>query len=134
MALSLTLKSQERMILGGTVIRNTGRHAAHLVVESPVPVLRQRDILAQGEVKTPCGRLYLAVQLIYLEPDRREQLQNLYLSIARDVLVAAPSLSGILKEISLHLAAGATYRALQAAKRLMQQEKKLLERATVPVV
>jgi len=122
------------MIIGGAVIRNTGHHAAHLLVETPTPVLRQRDILPQQKVHTPCGHLYLAVQLLYLEPFNQEQLQRVYLSLARDVLSAAPSLSPILQEVSVHVAGGDYYRALQVTKRLMRQEQALLERVSEPRV
>jgi len=129
MALALTLKSQERLILAGAVVRNTGRHTAHLLVETPTTVLRQRDILPEKQAQTPCGRLYLVVQLLYLEPAQLETLQRLYLDLARDVHSAAPSLSPILEEVSIKVAAGDYYRALQSAKRLMEQEQILLLRA-----
>ena len=128
MALALTLKPQERLILGQAVIRNTGSQVIHLAVETPVPILRQRDILTEETAKTPCSRLYLVVQMLYLGPEQ-ESLQQLYLTLAKDVLEAAPSLSPTLQEISLHVAAGDYYRALQAAKRLRQSEQELLERA-----
>ncbi|MEO8099769.1 MAG: flagellar biosynthesis repressor FlbT [Acidobacteriota bacterium] len=129
MALALTLKSQERMILGGAVIRNTGRHTAHLMVETPAPVLRQRDILPEEKVRTPCGHLYLAVQLLYLDPTKQDQLQQLYLDLAQEVVTAAPSLAAVLKEVSVYVAGGDYYRALQIAKRLLKQEQALLEQA-----
>jgi len=134
MALALTLKPQERMILGDAVIRNASRHSAHLLVETSVPILRQRDILPQDEVRTPCGHLYLAVQLLYLQPSKQEQLQQLYLSLAQEVLAAAPSLSRALQDISLYVAGGDYYRALQSAKRLMRQEQTLLQQAVAPGV
>jgi flagellar protein FlbT len=130
MALALTLKPQERMILGDAVIRNMSRHSAHLLVETPVPVLRNRDILPQNEARTPCGHLYLAVQLLYLQPAKQTQLQDLYLTLAQEVLSAAPSLSPVLQDLSLLVAGGDYYRALQVAKRLLGQEQALLQQAS----
>jgi flagellar protein FlbT len=129
MALALTLKPQERVILGDAVVRNTGRHAARLVVETSVPVLREREIFPQNRVQTPCGHLYLALQLLYLEPAKQDQLQQLYVALAQEVVEAAPSLSSVIQEISLQVFGGDHYRALQGAKRLMQKEQTLLRQA-----
>jgi flagellar protein FlbT len=128
MALALTLKPQERMIIGGAVVKNTGRQTAHLVVETPTAILRQGDVLSQEKAQTPCGQLYLVVQLLYLEPANLTELQESYLSLARDVLGAAPSLSATLQELSLHVATEDYYRALQVGKRLIRLEQELLAR------
>lgn len=117
------------MILGGAVVRNPGRQAVHLVVETAVPVLRQADILPEQRANTTCDHLYLAVQMLYLEPAKQDSLQQLYLELAQDVVKAAPSLIPILQEVSIHVACGDYYRALQVAKRLRRQEQKLLEQA-----
>jgi flagellar biosynthesis repressor protein FlbT len=126
MALALTLKPQERVILGKAVVRNASRQSIRLVVETEIPVLRQTDILPEGQARTPCARLYLTVQMLYLEPEQQEAIQELYLRLAREVVAAAPSLSPLLQEISLHVAAGAYYRALQTAKVLRKQEERLM--------
>jgi hypothetical protein len=72
--------------------------------------------------------------LLYLEPSKQKQLEELYLSLAQEVLAAAPSLSPALQDISLYLAGGDHYRALQVAKRLMLQEEALLQCAVAPGV
>jgi flagellar protein FlbT len=122
------------MILGDAVIRNTSRHSAHLEVETTVPILRQRDILPQNQARTPCSQLYLAIQLLYLQPAKQAELQDLFLNLAKEVLTAAPSLSSTLQELSLLVAGGDYYRALQAAKPLLQQEKVLLNQVAAPGV
>ena len=134
MSLVLTLRPQERMVLGDAVIRNTSRHSAHLEVETTVPILRQRDILPQNQVRTPCSQVYLAIQLLYLQPAKQAELQDLFLSLAQEVLTAAPSLSPTLQELSLLVAGGDYYRALQAAKPLLQQEKLMLNQVAEPRV
>ena len=42
MGLVLTLKPQERIILGGAVVRNNGNYSAQLLIETNVPILRWR--------------------------------------------------------------------------------------------
>src|SRR5262249_576567 len=110
-SLALTLKPQERIILGGAVLKNPGQHSIRLLIETPVPVLRQQDILPASEATTPCTRIYLAVELMYLQPDKRDQLQGLLLTLMQDVLGAAPSLASLLKSIGIDTAAGSYYRA-----------------------
>jgi len=65
MPLQLTLKPGERVILAGAVIQN-GPTVAHLQIENQVPLLRQKDILTEAEATTPCRRIYLVVQLMYI--------------------------------------------------------------------
>jgi flagellar protein FlbT len=129
MALEIALKPQERVVVGNAVVRNAGRHTTHLVVETPVPVLRQRDILSTRDAVTPCRRIYLALQLLYLEPTRTEHLQDVFVELVKDVKTAAPSLTPALEEISVLVASGDTYRALRAAKTLLRQERALLGEA-----
>ena len=127
MSLAVTLKSQERMILGGAVVRNTGKHSAHLLVETPVPILRRPDILAAQDASTPCGRIYMALQLMYLDPVKRDEHLKLYLTLVQEVLFAAPSMAAALERINLHVAGGHDYKALQEAKRLLRYEQSLLK-------
>lgn len=126
MSLALTLKPQERIILGGAVLKNPGPHSIRLLIETTVPILRQRDILPASEATTPCTRIYLAVELMYLEPDKRDQLQGLLLTLIEETLEAAPSLAPFLQTLGIDIAAGSYYRALQRAKRLVKEERALL--------
>ena len=52
MALKITLKPKDRMILGGTVIVNGSCTSSDLIIEYKVPILRQKDILSE---KNKCG-------------------------------------------------------------------------------
>lgn len=126
MALTLTLKPDERAILGGAVVRNAGKHAVRLMIETPVPILRGADILPAKEVKTPCGRLYMALQLLYIDPAKADEYKELYLNLTKDLLAAAPSMAPLLEKTSLQVAGGEYYRALQQAKQLLKYEQVLL--------
>jgi flagellar biosynthesis repressor protein FlbT len=117
------------MILGEAVIRNSGNHPIHLLVETPVPILRQRDILTGKQADTPCGRIYLVLQLMYVTPEKREELQETFLSLIKDVLSAAPSMASPLESISLCVAGGDHYKALRKAKGLLKYEQQLLSSA-----
>jgi flagellar protein FlbT len=129
MALVLTLKPQERVILGGAVVRNNGTRSAQLMIETRTPILRDSDILPAPE--TPCERIYGAIQLLYIEPERRDSTMKLYLDLIGETVTVAPSLSPALEEISCLVIGGDYYRALQKTKHLIAEEKLLLNLASV---
>ena len=125
MALQLRLKPGERMILGGVVVRN-GEHRATLHIETKATVLRSQDILRPRDVRTPCERIVLALQLLYIEPERADAHRKSYVGLARDVREAAPSFGPHLDTIDTLLLEGEPYRALKAARPLLALERRLL--------
>lgn len=125
MALRLTLKPNERAILGGAVLTN-GKHRAELFVETEVPVLRGSDILSPSAVRTPCERIVLAIQLMYVDPQRRAVHEQTYLALVEDVLDASPSSRRFLEPINELVQAGKYYPALKLGKELLAFEKDLL--------
>lgn len=130
MGLVLTLKPQDRIILGGAVVRNNGAYSAQLLIETPVPILRCPDILPESDVNTPCGRIYMAIEIMYIQPEQRDECMKLYLALTQELMAAVPSMTPQLQEITPLVIAGEHYKALQKMKRLLQREKNLLELAT----
>jgi flagellar protein FlbT len=130
MALVLTLKPQERIILGGAVVRNHGAYSARLMIETTVPILRCPDILPESDASTPCGRIYMAIELMYIQPEQREECMKIYLTLTKELLAAAPSMTPLLEEVSPLVVAGEYYKALQKMKHLLRREKDLLQLAT----
>lgn len=124
MALRLTLKPHERAILGGAVLTN-GRHRAELFVETEVPVLRGADILSPSMVRTPCERIVLAIQLMYVDPQRRAAHEQSYRALVEDVLDASPSSRRLIEPIDDAVREGKYYPALKLGRQLMAYEKEL---------
>jgi flagellar protein FlbT len=124
-ALRLSLKPKERVIIGGAVVRN-GDSRTELLIENEVPVLREPNILSPGAVRTPCERIYLALQLVYVDPGQRSAHLGLFRALVADVLEAAPSCSTLLISIEELVAAGRFYQALKAARQLMKHERNLM--------
>jgi flagellar biosynthesis repressor protein FlbT len=128
MALKLSLKANEKLIIAGAVIRN-GSHHAEIYIENDVPILRQKDIMTEADANTPSRRLYFIVQLIYID---RENIQSYLESLGQlvdDIATAAPSCRQYLHEISEHIVAGRLYQALKSARHLVEHETDLLNRA-----
>ncbi|OGU14016.1 MAG: flagellar protein FlbT [Geobacteraceae bacterium GWC2_53_11] len=129
MPLVLTLKPGERVILAGAVIKN-GSTVAHLQIENQVTLLRQKDILTEADATSPCKKIYLVIQLMYIGDGLTPELAQVYWDLVRDVLTAAPSTKDLISEISAYIVASNFYPALKVAKKLISYEEELIDHAT----
>jgi flagellar protein FlbT len=131
MALKLSLKANERIIAGGAVLRNATGKTVELVVENEIPLLREKEILSEAKADTPCKRVYFVIQLMYIDGQNLQKYQTLYWELARDVLNAAPSTTGIFTAISEAIYNGKYYQALKETRKLIQYETKAIEHARI---
>jgi flagellar protein FlbT len=129
MPLKLTLKPGEKIVIGGAVLTN-GSTVAHLLVENSVPLLRQKDILTEGQATTPCRKIYLVIQLMYIGDGLTTKLAEVYWELVRDVLAAAPSTNELISQISAYIVDSNFYLALKVAKKLILYEEELITHAT----
>jgi flagellar biosynthesis repressor protein FlbT len=129
MALKLSLKVNERMIAGGAVIRNTTGKAIQVSVENEVPVLREKEILSESRADTPCKRVYLVVQLMYIDETNIAKYQKIYWELARDIIKAAPSTSAFFERISGSMYKRSYYEALKETRKLMVYEERMTRNA-----
>ncbi len=127
MSLKVELKPNERLIVGNCVITNSDQRT-RLFIDGKAPVLREKDILSPATANTPAKRIYLAVQLMYLD-DSIETLRREYFALVTDLVRAAPSTTQIIDEINNEILTGQLYKALRAAKKLIQHEQDILANA-----
>ncbi len=127
MALVIDLKPNERIIIGEAVIRND-KHRTRLHIEGDTPILREKDILKEEDANTPCKKIYLAAQYMYLSKTP-EELHKVYFELVRDVQNAAPSTAPYIMIINEHLLRNNYYKALKAAQDLIDYEQELLKHA-----
>ncbi len=125
MPLRMSLKPQEKIFIGGAVIQN-GDHPAELSILNDVPLLREKDVMTEAEADTVCKRIYLCVQLMYMDPAHMATYQENYRKLMQEVLQAAPSTSRYLAEINHELACGRYYQALKTARKLVEYEQELI--------
>lgn len=128
MALKINLKPGERIIVGGAVIQN-GSSATHLLVENPVPILRQKDILTHEQADTPCKRIYLVVQLMYIDGVNLAAHHKTYWSLVKDLLKAAPSTLPLIDRIGDLVLGAKYYPALKMARKLIEYEQEVVRHA-----
>ena len=119
MSLKVELKPGERIIIGTALVRN-GDQRVRFFIEGEAPILREKDILTPATADTPAKRLYLAVQLMYLNG---EGASADYLSLARDFLEAAPGALALIDCINNEVLSGRLYKALKSAKALIAYER-----------
>ena len=87
MALKVELKPGERFILGESVITND-KQRTRLYVEGNAPILREKDIIRPEDADTPCKKIYLIVQMMYLSANARDH-HELYFELVRDLIAAS---------------------------------------------
>ena len=128
MALKLTLKPYERLILGGAVITN-GPTKAEFIVENSIPILRHKNILSPKDADTPAKRIYFAIQLMYVDGDHLADHHKLYWELVRDFLSAAPRSLGLIDQLNEFILHSRFYDALKTARHLIKFEQEVLDRA-----
>ena len=125
MALIIDLKPHEKIIIGESLITND-KNKSRLHIEGNAPIMREKDIMLEKHANTPCKKIYLAVQLMYLSPDPKE-LHSTYFELVKQVQDAAPSTAPLIAEIGAYILADRYYKALKEAKKLIEYEKELME-------
>jgi flagellar biosynthesis repressor protein FlbT len=125
MALKITLKPHERLIIGGAVVSN-GDARSSLIIENNVPILREQDILSEKKANSPCTRVYFAIQLMYVDEKNLSEHHTLYWKLVTDVVKAAPSTITFIEQINELILNNKYYQALKKAKKLIEYEREVL--------
>ena len=127
MPLKITLKPGERIVLGGTVVSNSSAHKCDLLIHNEAPVLREKDILSEGDATTPCSRIYFTIQLIYIDHENRQVHIDKYWHQVEELLSAAPTLTGLIDQINENIVNGMYYRALKLGCDLIKYEQEVIK-------
>jgi flagellar protein FlbT len=128
MPLKVELKPNERIIVGTAVIRNADVRT-RFFIEGDAPILREKDILTADSANSPARKIYLAVQLMYLQGDLSSH-HRIYFPLVKDFIAAAPSSLPLIAEINNCILSGDLYKALKVAKKLIAYEEELIGDAT----
>jgi flagellar protein FlbT len=124
MALKVELKPGEKLLVGNCIITNSDQRT-RLYIDGRAPILREKDILTSETAKTPAKRIYLAVQLMYIEDDI-SIAKDEYFELINDFTSAVPSSIEIVSQINNEILTGQLYKALKAAQRLIEYEQELV--------
>jgi flagellar protein FlbT len=125
MALKLTLKPHEKLIIGGAVIIN-GSARSDLIVENNVPILRGKDIMSLNGADSPCKKIYFVIQMMYVDEKNIAEHHKTYWELVKDIVEAAPSTKPMFQVISNDILQGKFYQALKAARKLIDYEQEVI--------
>jgi flagellar protein FlbT len=128
MALKITLKPREKMIIGGAVLTNGSHSSCDLVIENKIPILRQKNIMSEAEADSACRRLYFVIQLMYIDKESISEYTNQYWNFVQEIVQAAPSMAGVIDAISEQILKQKYYQALKLAQKLIDYEQEVISR------
>jgi len=125
MALKISLRPHERLIMGNAVIENGGSRS-EFMVENNIPILREKDIMSASDADSPCRRIYFVIQLMYVDEKNLAEHHNSYWELVKDVVEAAPSTLGLIDQISWYILGNKYYQALKLTKKLIEYEREAI--------
>ena len=120
MPLRVELKPFERLVIGDSVIINSGTRTCFLV-DGATPILRERDTVTAETANTPAKRLYHCVQTMYLKSDVA-RYRTAYLGFIKEVRQAHPDCGDAIAAVNVHVSTGALYKALKEIRKLIKRE------------
>lgn len=127
MALKLSLKPGEKIVLNGAVIQNGDRRTT-MLLQNKASVLREKDIMQVEDANTPARRIYLPVMMMYLSGHDDAENYNEF-ALRMTEFMSVVSQVGILEDcvaISKDVMAGEYYKALSRCRKLMEYEAERL--------
>jgi len=124
--LLIDLKPGEKVIINGAVIENAG-HSTKLRVLNDSNILREKDIVADGDNITPAGRVYFFVQNAYIFPGSRDKYVELFLRCLDDYVMSCASAAPLGEELRAAVAGQEYYKALKLARKLLKHESQVLD-------
>ena len=120
MPLRVELKPFERIVIGETVIINSGTRTSFLI-DGEAPILREKDTVTAETANTPVKRLYFCVQMMYLKNDI-PRYRTSYLGYLKELRECLPGSRDVIDTVNNHVAGGSLYKALKEIRKLMKRE------------
>ncbi|MHC1998845.1 flagellar biosynthesis repressor FlbT (plasmid) [Methylobacterium sp. CM6241] len=120
MALKLTIRPGETVYVNGAEICNSGS-ATSLVIKNHCRILRESEMISEGEVNSPCARLAFVLQQVVLKENPYDELNELS-KLAVQILQKLPSFAPQILEIQNLLSEKKAHMAFKKGKALMALE------------
>jgi len=126
MALQLTLKPFERIVINGCVVRNSARKST-IVIETKADVVRGQDLLSKKAAVTPVNQAYFLVQTALTDPALQDKLRSpIQKQLAALATTFGPPNVHSVFEAANFVSQGDFYKALRALRPLMKREAEIL--------
>lgn len=124
MALKLSLKPDERLVINGAVIANVDRRTT-LIVHNKASILREKDILQEENVNSPAKRIYFPIMLMYMDQGSTDKFYEEFVKRMTEFMSAIKSPDAIndCVQISRDVMDKNYYKALMSCKKLIKFEQ-----------
>ena len=131
MPLKLTLKPNEKVLIGTAVLTNAGSKA-EIIIQNNVPVLREKDIITEENADTIAKKIYFIVLNMYVDAKNESEYHTIYFKLINELMDAAPNteILALIMEISQKILEGEHYIALKVCKKLLNYELELMADVT----
>ena len=127
MALKLSLKPHERLVLNGAVLQNGDRRGV-ILLQNKASVLREKDIMQEEEANTPARRIYFPVMMMYLDEPNADRYYDEFVRRLTEFMgvISNPSVLADCVNISKHCMSREFYKALLLCRKVMDYEDERL--------
>ena len=131
MPLKLTLKPNEKVLIGTAVLTNAGSKA-EIIIQNNVPVLREKDIITEENADTIGKKIYFIVLNMYVDAKNESEYHTIYFKLINELMDIAPNTEvlALIMEISQKILEGEHYMALKICKKLLNYELELMANVT----
>ena len=127
MPLKLTLKPNEKVLIGTAVITNAGQKC-EIIIQNTVPVLRERDIITEENADTIAKKIYYIILSMYVDPKNEQEFHKIYFKLIDQLFTFCPdpSILAMVMKISQKILEGSHYQALKECRKLINFEAEVL--------
>ncbi len=123
MALKISLKPGEKIVINGAVIVNGDRRST-LILQNRASLLREKDILLAEDVDTPIKHIYFPIMLMYMDEKGFNKYHEQYVLRMTELLsvIEDPVAKTLCVAISKDVMDGEYYKALLKCKKMFEYE------------
>ncbi len=124
MALKISLKPGEKIIVNGAVMVNGDRRST-LILQNRASLLREKDILLTEDVDTPVKHIYYPIMLMYMDEKGFNKYHEQYVLRMTELLgvLEDPAAKTVCIAISKDVMDGEFYKALLKCRKMLEYEK-----------
>ncbi len=128
MALKLSLKPAEKLVINGAVIANGDRRST-LIVHNKASILREKDIMQEDDVTTPARRIYFPIMLMYMDHQNYSKYYDEFVLRMTEFMnvISSPEAVELCVKVSRNVMEQKYYKALMCCRKLVAFETELLK-------
>lgn len=127
MPLKLTLRPDEKVLIGTAVVTNVGQKS-EIIVQNTVPILREKDIITEEDATTLAKKLYYLILNMYVDPRNEKEYHKIYFKLVNELFNTFPDQRNLamVMAMSQKILEGNHYQALKECRKLINFESEVL--------